>query len=152
MFKGKIKIVKNVNGKKEVVEKGFNSPEEYQRFLVENAGMSNMPDPSLTLSEWGALGSFIDQIFEDKMADFIPIEMAEEETPGLPVDIDKYEKEAAKIEEEKEKNKAKKTEIKKAIEKLKAFIKSFEKEGKQDLAKSAKADIEKLGKELKQLK
>jgi len=153
MFKGKVTIIKKVNGKDVKIEKEFNSPEEYQAFLQEQGG-AMLPDPKLSLSEWGALGSFIDQIFEDKLQDFFleAPEQSYEPEEELPVDIDKYEKEAAKIEKEKEKKEAKIAEIKRTIDKLKAFVKTFEKEGKKDLAKSAKEDIKKLEEELKSLK
>ena len=152
MFKAKVTIVKNVNGKEEKIEKEFNSPEEYEKFLRQNR-LASLPEPRLTLSEWGALGDFIDSIFEDKLNDFfVSLPEAEEEFEEVPVDIRKYEQEAKKIEKEKEKKEAKKAEIKRAIEKLKSFVKTFEKEGKKDLAKSAKEDIKKLEAELKSLK
>ncbi len=154
MFKGKITIVKNINGKEEKIEKEFDSIEEYQKFLAENnmTGYKALPDLRLSLSEWDALASFIDQIFEDKLNNFFLEAPEEELSEDLPVDIKKYEEEAAKIEEEKEKKEAKKAELKRAIEKLKSFVKTFEKEGKKDLAKSAKEDIKKLEAELKSLK
>ncbi len=152
MFKGKITIVKNVNGKEEKIEKEFSSPEEYEAFLAQNNMARPLPDPKLSLSEWDALASFIDQIFEDKLSDFVALEPAQSQEQDLPVDIKKYEKEASKIEEEKAQKEAKKAEIKRAIDKLKSFVKTFEKEGKKDLAKSAKEDIKKLEAELKDLK
>ncbi len=153
MFKGKVTIIKKVNGKEEKIEKEFNSPEEYQAFLRANSDFA-VANPRLTLSEWDALGSFIDQIFEDKLNSLFLQEpdYESEAQKDLPVDINKYEKEAQKLEEEKAKKQAKKDEIKRAIDKLKGFVKTFEKEGKKDLAKSAKEDIKKLEEELKSLK
>ncbi len=152
MFKGKVTIIKNINGKEEKIEKEFKSPDEYQAFLREQN--MQMADPKLSLSEWGALGDFVERIFEDKLNDFFLLDSPEFETVSseLPVELEKYEKEAAKIEKEKEKKEAKKAEIKRAIDKLKSFIKTFEKEGKKDLAKSAKEDMKKLEDERNPLK
>ena len=69
MFKGKVTIIKNVNGKEEKVEKEFKSPEEYAKFVSENFG-GGFSEPRLTLSEWGSLGSMIDQIFENRLSSF----------------------------------------------------------------------------------
>ncbi len=148
MFKGKVTIIKNINGKEEKIEKEFDSQDEYLRFMAQNnAGFA---DPSLSLSEWGALGDFVDRIFETRFANFLPdVEAPQEE---VPVDVAKYEQEAKKIETEKKAKESKKENIKKAISKLKDFVKTFEKEGKKDLAKSAKEDIKKLEKELKNIK
>ncbi len=152
MFKGKVTIIRNINGKEEKIEKEFKSPDEYQAFLREQN--KQMADPKLSLSEWGALGDFVDRIFEDKLNDFFLLDSSEPESASgeLPVELEKYEKEAAKIEKEKERKEAKKIEIKRAIDKLKSFVKTFEKEDKKDLAKSAKEDIKKLEDELKALK
>ncbi len=157
MFKGKISIIKNINGKKQHIEREFNSQEEYDKFLKEHADDLNLalPDPRLTLSEWGALGEFIDRIFEDRLSEMLELPAGEafgEDKEKLPVNIDKYEKEAQKLELEKKKQAEKKEEIKRAIAKLKGFVKTFEKEGKKDLADSAKKDIKKLEDELKSLK
>lgn len=152
MFKGKVTIIKNINGKEEKVEKEFNSPDEYQAFLREQN--MNSANPKLSLSEWDALGGFIDRIFEDKLQNLFALEApypVSDNVSDLPVDVSKYEKEAAKIEKEKEEKAKKKDEIKRAIDKLKAFVKTFEKEDKKDLAKSAKEDIKKLEEELRGL-
>jgi hypothetical protein len=150
MFKGKVSIIKNINGKEERVEKEFNSPEEYREFLASN--QINIPEPKLTLSEWSSLGDYIDKIFTEKLGSFFLEGPEFEAESDLPIDMSKYEKEAAKIEEEKEKLKTKKEELKRAISRLKEFIKTFEKEGKKDLAKRAKEDVKKLERELADIK
>ncbi len=152
MFKGKITIVKNINGKEEKLEKEFNSEKEYREFLRENN--MNLPEPRLTLSEWSSLGDYIDNIFEERLNNFFLPDFDEteyEKSADLPVDISKYEKEAQKIEKEKEEKTKKKDEIKRAIKKLKDYVKTFEKEDKKDLAQSAKEDIKKLEQELESL-
>ena len=150
MFKGKVTIIKNVNGKEERIEKEFNSPEEYAKFVSQSGGL----EPRLTLSEWSDFGSFIDSIFHNRLNEFLgggSVSTGQGQN-FLPVDLEKYDEEAAKIEAEKEKKEAKKKNIKDAITRLKGYIKTFEKEGKKDLAKSAKEDIKKLEEELKKLK
>jgi len=152
MFKGKVTIIKNINGKEEKIEKEFKSAKEYEEFIKSQGAFAPAVDPKLSLSEWGALGDFIDRIFEDRLGELFALDAPAVSEDTLPVDITKYEKEAAKIEQEKAEKEAKKAEIKRAIDKLKSFVKTFEKEGKKDLAKSAKEDIKRLEKELKEIK
>ena len=160
MFKGKVTIIRNINGKEEKIEREFTSQKEYEKFLKEHSDMlpPSLPDPRLTLSEWGALGSFIDQIFEQKLSDlFLPDALEEERfmlgsRRGDVVDLSRYEQEIEHLEMEKEEKKEREQSLRKAVEKLKGYIKTFEKEGKKDLATSAKKDLKKLEEELKTLK
>ncbi len=161
MFKGKVIIRRNVNGKEEIIEKEFNSPEEYQQFLAQMWGGAplglekEIGEMRLSPYGWNAFENLMRRWISEGLEDFFGLPELEAEptyTQSLPSDIQsnlqKYEQEAQKLEEQKREKEEKLQSLKDSLKKLQDFEKKFKAEGKASLAKQVAKDIEKVKKEI----
>lgn len=64
MFKGKIHLYKNVDGKEEEVKKEFNNEKEFNTFIDKNPELKKLQDFEWEPIRWPALSSFKD-LFEN---------------------------------------------------------------------------------------
>jgi len=150
MFKGKIYVYQNINGKERKVEKEFTNPSEYYDFIN-----SNWDFWSNLLGWFWNLDNYLENFFNSRFALNPVYENYSQDNSSnvLPewVDLNKYEQEAKKIEEEKKKKEEEKNLLEKSLEKLKDYLEKFKKEGKDELAKKVKEDIKKVEDRLKKL-
>lgn len=157
MFKWKIYVYKNVNGKEQKIEKEFTDPREYEQFVTQNpefAGLSNLEN-RLGFGEFADFNKYLDNFFNSKLEAlwFVPEDEYYEEKPALVEDVNlsKYEEEARKIEEEKQQKEEEKSALKATLEKLKSYLEKFKNEDKKDLVKQVEEDIKKVEEKLKNL-
>lgn len=151
MFKGKISIYKNLNGKENKIEQEFDNESDYNRFIEENkiqlwefnqSFFSNIYD----------LEKYIDDAFFKRIWKFF----THTKTPGLDYQridwlpsLDKYASEYEKILSEKKAKENQKNALKQTIEWLKDYKKKFENEWRNDLIQQIQQDIKKYEEELK---
>ncbi len=163
MFKGKIIIRRNINGKEEVIEKEFNSPEEYQQFLSQMWETTplgfekEISELRLSPYGWSSFENLMRRWISEGLEDFFGFPQIEAEpdythAQGLPADIQsnlqRYEEEAQKIEQQKKAKEEKLKSLKESLTKLQEFEKKFKAEWKDSLAKQVLKDIEKVKKEI----
>lgn len=147
MFKGKIYSYTNINWKEKRFEKEFNNFEEYNDFLNSNPEFN-------TNNFLTGFDNYLENFFNSKFALNPTYEnnLSKKLLPeSVDINLEKYEKEAKKIDEEKEKNKQEKSLLEKTKEKLKWYLEKFKEEWKEDLVKNIKEDIKKIEEKLKKL-
>lgn len=155
MFKAKVSISKNINGKIENIEKEFTDRKSYEVFLRENNIGHDRPNigwfftphytpplfwyvPAPAPHHYGDYGYCDDEGCES------------EETLELPVDLDFYEQELAKVEQDKAMKAQKKVGYEQALAKLEEY-KGKVKGVRDDLLERIDTDIKKVKSELKKL-
>ena len=163
MFKGKFIIRRNVNGKEEIIEKEFNSPEEYQQFLAQMWATPSLGiekefgEMRLSPYGWNAFENLMRRWINEGLEDFfgLPQEIPQNEIyaeQSLPSDVQynmqKYQQEAQKLEEEKREKEEKLKSLRESLKKLQEFEKKFKAEGKTSLARQVSKDITKVKKEI----
>ncbi len=158
MFKGRVQIYTNRNGRENKIDREFDNPEEFNQFLKENSiNTQGIHDEmNMSLNNWARLQDFFENMIDRRLHDigreFEPLGMESWETPANDVvDLSKYEQEARRLEEEKRNKEYRKSMLENTMEKLKEYKKKFQDEGKQDLVKQIDEDMKKVEDERKQL-
>jgi len=151
MFKGKVLIQKldPETGQVYTIEKEFDNPEEYQKFIMENSVFFDFVKPKLYNFN-NLLETFLD-IINKHLSNNIEKEKESDEVKWLP-DISFYENELNKIREVKERKQKRLEELEKALEKLKKYKEEFIKEWRYDIVERIEKDIKKVKRKIEKIK
>ena len=151
MFKWKIYVYRNNNGKEEEFEKEFDNPQEFNNFR-RSYRQPEMEGPFMWLWDRAHLQNYFNNLI-DRRFWLESMEEPQEEKRSLPnwINLDEYENELQKIEY----NKAHKTEeikeLKETLEKLKDYKKKFKAEWRDDMVEKIDKDIDTTQKALNAL-
>ncbi|HPC34239.1 MAG TPA: hypothetical protein PLP73_01130 [Candidatus Absconditabacterales bacterium] len=156
MFKGKVYVYKNINGKEEKIEREFDNPQDFQSFAKNNEvsgleSFSNTPrSPILGLGDWANLQNYLDNLIDRRLGltyDGYDEEQDNYDEGGL-IDLNKYELELEKIEYQKQHKDETLKHLKSTLQKLKDYKKKFKTEGRDDMIESIDLDIQKVETEI----
>ena len=148
MFKWKVYVYRNNNGKEEEFEKEFDNPQEFDNFR-KTYRQPEFEGPFMWLGDWANLQNYFNNLIDRRFwLEFMP--EPEEQQKSLPnwVNFDEYEAELQKMEYE-EAHKAEKIQWLKAnIAKLEDYKKKFKAKWRDDMVKKIDKDIANTKKEL----
>ena len=150
MFKGKVYVYRNNNGKEEEFEKEFDNPQEFNNFR-KTYRQPEFGGPFMWLWDRAHLQNYFNSLIDRR---FWLETMEETEEPKyLPnwVNHDKYEDELQKIEYKKAHKAEKLQELKDTLAKLKEYKKKFKAEGRDDMIEEIDKDIDSIQKELDEI-
>jgi hypothetical protein len=155
MFKWKVYVYRNNNGKEEELEKEFDNPQEFNNFR-NTYTQSKHDGPYLGLWDWANLQNFFNDLIDRRFWLWYANEDSYEENeeneclPGW-VDLDAYEQELQKIEYNKNHKAEEIQKIKDTLSKLKDYRKKFKDEWRDDMIEKIDKDIENMKKKLDEL-
>ena len=148
MFKWKVYVYRNTNGKEEEFEKEFDNPQEFYTFR-KTYRQPEFEGPFMWLGDWANLQNYFNNLIDRRFwLESMP--EPEEQQKSLPnwVNFDEYEAELQKMEYE-ETHKAEKIQWLKAnIAKLEDYKKKFKAKWRDDMVKKIDKDIASTKKEL----
>jgi hypothetical protein len=148
MFKWKVYVYRNNNGKEEEFEKEFDNPQEFNNFR-KTYRQPEFEGPFMWLGDWANLQNYFNNLIDRRFwLESMP--EPEEEQKSLPnwINFDEYEAELQKMEYE-ETHKAEKIQWLKAnITKLEDYKKKFKAKWRDDMVKKIDKDIANTKKEL----
>ena len=148
MFKWKVYVYRNNNGKEEEFEKEFDNPQEFNNFR-KTYRQPEFEGPFMWLGDWANLQNYFNNLIDRRFwLESMP--EPEEQQKSLPnwVNFDEYEAELQKMEYE-EAHKAEKIQWLKAnIAKLEDYKKKFKAKWRDDMVKKIDKDITATKKEL----
>ena len=148
MFKWKVYVYRNNNGKEEEFEKEFDNPQEFNNFR-KTYRQPEFEGPIMWLWDWAHLQNYYNNLIDRRFwLESMP--EPEEQQKSLPnwVNFDEYEAELQKMEYE-EAHKAEKIQWLKAnITKLEDYKKKFKAKWRDDMVKKIDKDITATKKEL----
>ena len=151
MFKWKVYVYRNNNGKEEEFEKEFDNPQEFYNFR-KTYHQPEFGGPFMWLGDWANLQNYFNNLIDRRFwLESMP--EPEEELKSLPnwINFDEYEAELQKMEYE-EAHKTEKIQWLKAnIAKLEDYKKKFKARGRDDMVKKIDKDITTIKKELDDL-
>lgn len=150
MFKGKVYVYRNNNGKEEEFEKEFDNPQEFNNFR-KTYHQPEFGGPFMWLWDRAHLQNYFNSLI-DKRFWIEPMEESEE-PKHLPnwVNLNRYEDELQKIEYKKAHKAEKLQELKDTLAKLKEYKKKFKAEGRDDMVEEIDKDIDSIQKELDEI-
>lgn len=153
MFKGKIYIYKNLDGREEKIEREFDNANDFQSFAREHdVGFRPFRMPMLWLWEWANLQHYFDAIVDRKL--WLAYNDDGESTlqkENTIVDLDKYDQELKKIEYQKQHKEETLTTLKDTLHKLKEYKKRFKENGQDTMIEQLDIDIKKVEEEIEKL-
>ena len=151
MFKGKVYVYRNNNGKEEEFEKEFDNPQEFNNFR-KTYRQSEFAGPFMWLWDRAHLQNYFNNLI-DRRFWLEPMPEPEEGPKSLPngVDLSVYEDELQKMEYEEAHKNEKLQWLKNSLAKLKEFKKKFEDKWRDDMVKRIKKDIDATQKEIDSL-
>ena len=147
MFKGKVYVYRNNNGKEEEFEKEFDNPQEFNNFR-KTYRQPEFEGPYMWLWDRAHLQNYFNNLIDRR---FWLESMGEpEERKGLPnwTNFDEYEAELQKMEYEEAHKSEKVQELKNSLAKLEDYKKKFKAKGRDDMIKKIDKDIAATKKEL----
>ena len=148
MFKWKVYVYRNNNGKEEEFEKEFDNPQEFNNFR-KTYRQPEFEGPFMWLGDWANLQNYFNNLIDRRFwLESMP--EPEEQQKSLPnwVNFDEYEAELQKMEYE-EAHKTEKIQWLKAnITKLEDYKKKFKAKWRDDMVKKIDKDIANTKKEL----
>ena len=148
MFKWKVYVYRNNNGKEEEFEKEFDNPQEFNNFRK----IYRQPEfegPIMWLWDWAHLQNYFNNLIDRRFwLESMP--EPEEQQKSLPnwVNFDEYEAELQKMEYEEAHKAEKIQEFKNSLAKLEDYKKKFKAKGRDDMVKKIDKDITTTKKEL----
>ena len=148
MFKWKVYVYRNNNGKEEEFEKEFDNPQEFYNFR-KTYQQPEFEGPFMWLGDWANLQNYFNNLI-DRRFRLESMPEPEEEQKSLPnwINFDEYEAELQKMEYE-EAHKTEKIQWLKAnIAKLEDYKKKFKSKWRDDMVKKIDKDIAATKKEL----
>jgi len=150
MFKGKVYVYRNNNGKEEEFEKEFDNPQEFNNFR-KTYHQPEFGGPFMWLWDWAHLQNYFNNLIDRRF--WLESTEEPEEPKHLPnwVNLDKYEDELQKIEYKKAHRAEKLQELKDTLAKLKDYKKRFKAEGRNDMIEEIDKDIDSVQKELDEI-
>ncbi|HOG15154.1 MAG TPA: hypothetical protein PK674_01060 [Candidatus Absconditabacterales bacterium] len=156
MFKGKVYVYKNINGKEEKIEREFDNSQDFQSFVQNNevSGLESFSDtprsPILGLGDWANLQNYFDNLIDRRLG--LIYDGYDEEQDnyagGNLIDLNKYESELKKIDYQKQHKDETLKHLKSTLQKLKDYKKKFKNEGREDMIESIDLDIKKIENEI----
>lgn len=147
MFKWKVYVYRNNNGKEEEFEKEFDNPQEFNNFR-KSYRQPEFEGPFMGLGDRAHLQNYFNNLIDSRF--WLGTKSEPEEQKSLPnwINFDEYEAELQKMEYE-EAHKAEKIQgLKASIAKLEDFKKKFKAKGRDDMIKKIDKDISATKKEL----
>ena len=147
MFKGKVYIYRNNNGKEEEFEKEFDNPQEFDNFR-RTYHQPEFWGPYMWLWEWAHLHNYLKNLINGERS--LEFSDEPEEYICLPdgVDLGIYEDELQKKECEEAENNKKLLWFKNGLAKLEEMKKKFEDKWNKNMLKKINKDIEATQKEI----
>ena len=148
MFKGKVYVYRNNNGKEEEFEKEFDNPQEFNNFR-RSYRQPEFEGPFMWLGDWANLQNYFNNLIDRRFwLESMP--EPEEKQKSLPnwINFDEYEAELQKMEYEEAHKTEKIQGLKANIAKLEDFKKKFKAKGRDDMIKKIDKDIASTKKEL----
>ncbi len=151
MFKGKVYVYKNNNGKVEEFEKEFDNLQDFYNFK-RGYNQPEFEEPMLWLTGWTNLQNYFDNLINRRLWLWTMIE-PEEEQQYLPnwVNLNEYEKELQNMEYEEAHKNERLQWLKNTLAKLNEYLKKFKDKWRDDMLKKIKKDIESTQKEIDSL-
>ena len=141
MFKWKVYVYRNNNGKEEEFEKEFDNPQEFNNFR-KTYRQPEFEGPFMWLWDRAHLQNYFNNLIDRRFwLESMP--EPEENQRKLPsvVNLDEYEDELQKIEYSKAHKAEKLQELKDTLAKLKDYKKRFKAEGRDDMVEKIDKDI-----------
>ena len=153
MFKGKVYIYKNLNGREEKIEREFDDAHEFQSFAKKHdVGFYPFHSPILWLGEWANLQNYFDSLVDRKLGlSYDDSENWVIEQDDSIVNLDKYDQELKKIEYQKQHKEETLNSLKDTLHKLKEYKKKFKDAGQDHMIEDIDADIKKVEEEIENL-
>ena len=150
MFKGKVYVYRNNNGKEEEFEKEFDNPQEFNNFR-KTYHQPEFTGPFMWLWDRAHLQNYFNNLIDRRF--WLESMPEPEEEKALPngVDLSVYEDELQKMEYEEAHKNEKLQWLKNSLAKLKEFKKKFEDKWRDDMVKKIKKDIDATQKEIDSL-
>ena len=148
MFKGKIYVYNNNNGKIEEFEKEFDNIQDFLNFK-RTYSQPRIEGPFMWLWDWAHLQNYFDNLINKRFWLWTMPE-PEEEPQHLPnwVNLDEYEKELQNMEYEEAHKNERLQWLKNTLAKLNEYLKKFKDKWRDDMLKKIKKDIETTQKEI----
>ena len=150
MFKGKVYVYRNNNGKEEEFEKEFDNPQEFNNFR-KTYHQPEFTGPFMWLWDRAHLQNYFNNLIDRRF--WLESMPEPDEEKALPngVDLSVYEDELQKMEYEEAHKNEKLQWLKNSLAKLKEFKKKFEDKWRDDMVKKIKKDIDATQKEIDSL-
>lgn len=147
MFKGKVYVYRNNNGKEEEFEKEFDNPQEFNNFR-KTYHQPEFGGPFMWLWDWAHLQNYFNNLIDRRF--WLESMEEPEERKSLPnwTNFDEYEAELQKMEYEEAHKSEKIQELKDSLAKLEDYKKKFKEKGRDDMVKKIDKDIAATKKEL----
>jgi hypothetical protein len=141
MFKWKVYVYRNNNGKEEEFEKEFDNPQEFNNFR-KTYRQPEFEGPIMWLWDWAHLQNYFNNLI-DRRFRLESMPEPEEEEKSLPdwINLDEYEQELQKIEYDKAHKAEEIQELKDTLTKLKDYKKRFKAEWRDDMIEKIDKDI-----------
>lgn len=150
MFKWKVYVYRNNNGKEEEFEKEFDNPQEFNDFR-KSYRQPEFDGPFMWLWDWAHLQNYFNNLIDRRFWLKNKEEPYENKKLSNWVDLDIYENELQKIEYSKAHKAEKIQELKDTLSKLKDYKKRFKSEWRDDLVEKIEEDISITQKNLDEL-
>ena len=141
MFKGKVYVYRNNNGKEEEFEKEFDNPQEFNNFR-KNYRQPEFEGPFMGLGDRAHLQNYFNNLIDRRFwLESIPEPQQEQKSLPAWINLDEYEQELQKIEYNKAHKAEEIQELKDTLTKLKDYKKRFKAEWRDDMIEKIDKDI-----------
>ena len=140
MFKWKVYVYRNNNGKEEEFEKEFDNPQEFNNFR-KTYRQPEFEGPFMGLGDRAHLQNYFNNLIDSRF--WLGTKSEPEEKMSLPnwINLDEYENELQKIEYNKAHKAEEIQELKDTLTKLKDYKKRFKAEWRDDMIEKIDKDI-----------
>lgn len=141
MFKGKVYVYRNNNGKEEEFEKEFDNPQEFNNFR-KTYRQPEFEGPIMGLGDRAHLQNYFNNLIDRRFwLESIPEPQQEQKILPDWINLDEYEQELQKIEYDKSHKAEEIQELKDTLTKLKDYKKRFKAEWRDDMIEKIDKDI-----------
>ena len=141
MFKWKVYIYRNNNGKEEEFEKEFDNPQEFNNFR-KSYRQPEFEGPFMGLGDRAHLQNYFNDLIDRRFwLESIPEPQQEQKSLPDWINLDEYEQELQKIEYDKAHKAEEIQELKDTLTKLKDYKKRFKAEWRDDMIEKIDKDI-----------
>ena len=141
MFKGKVYVYRNDNGKEEEFEKEFDNPQEFNNFR-KSYRQPEFEGPFMGLGDRAHLQNYFNNLIDRRFwLESIPEPQQEQKSLPYWINLDEYEQELQKIEYNKAHKAEEIQELKDTLTKLKDYKKRFKAEWRDDMIEKIDKDI-----------
>ena len=148
MFKGKVYMYSNINGKEEKLEREFDNPQDFQSFAGQVPAFQMLNRmPMFGLDGWNSLHNYLEDFLDKKLG----LDYQSPDDQQSLIDLNKYEQALEEIEYNKTHKDARAKQLKTTLQKLKEYKKTFKEEHRDDFIGQIDEDIKKAEEELKKL-